>query len=764
MFSTSLEGHPNLRSSSMENAYEEPRSTSTPTSASPPLLLAPLIPTLKITEPESSHLKPALTDSPKAASETSLSTHRSSASMPFFSSMTKNKLCQTFKLEEDAVQPINGYEELVDLFDGKESVVVLDVRPYSFYLASRLKGALNICVPTTLLKRKTFTMQSVISTMSQQHKDVMQSKLNDCSISSLDIIIYDESSSLDSCSFHLFETIKKFLQENSKAANDESAKHFNLFILQNGFSDFQNRYKLFDPLNLIDTTPVLLSPSSPLSQNSQLTSPSVSPETAATTTAAGLGRISTKHTSIPAPLSGFSLPPNRFSNIVDESILKKQSASNLQSENEDDLDHGELVVPEHIKDVPLWLLPFTDKIKGYKLAKKRFVKIEKIENRRLRNLISNTLNHKTQHFPQQNAIPHNHKHLTNVSDDELNTPAGSCNICDKIDYSLPAEGLENGIKNRYSNIWPYEHSRVKLSHSQSVSHLEMNNEYFNASYVTVPLISSKRYIATQEPLETTLQDFWRCCLNNKVPMIICLTSSGLESGVPNNVPKYYHTQHFKDSNISVTLLKEEKNADCSSIVRTIQVSKEDKVHTVTQIEFQDWPDFGIPPSALSILKLIDLKNRLLEEKKLSTSSNKDSTIMVHCSAGCGRTGTFITIDLLLDSLNRTLEDDAVLASPACSLTTHSPFSQLSQKLFYDKTAEQVDIEDKAASAEDLQRFHHHNSILNFYKSDLDLVYKTVNELRRLRVSMVQNLSQYIICYEAVLKYLELKESDHQTNK
>ncbi|KAK9667505.1 phosphotyrosine-specific ptp2-like protein [Basidiobolus ranarum] len=263
-----------------------------------------------------------------------------------------------------------------------------------------------------------------------------------------------------------------------------------------------------------------------------------------------------------------------------------------------------------------------------------------------------------------------------------------------------AAGIEKGSKNRYNNIWPYEHSRVKLHN------VKMNeSDYINASFIGAKQ-SKHRYIATQAPLPSTFGDFWRMVWEQNTRVIVMLTKEE-EAG---RIKCHRYWPSFPDQSMAIDELLHIRLTGETMPVEaepTIMARRFLLTHTGTgesreifQLHFVGWPDFGIPDSPASVLRLRDLADKL-------QSDHNYGPMLVHCSAGCGRTGAFCTIDTIIasDEMNH----------------------------------ESFDVSE-------------------------DYVVKVVDQLRDQRLSMVQTLRQFVFCYEAVLWRLlgvpECCESTH----
>ena len=176
-----------------------------------------------------------------------------------------------------------------------------------------------------------------------------------------------------------------------------------------------------------------------------------------------------------------------------------------------------------------------------------------------------------------------------------------------------------------------------------------------------------------------------------------------------------------------------------AIIRTMTLSHSaypfQPLREITQLQYSSWPDFGAPAYPSQVLGLIEHCNTFVRSYAGPQGRNPNlpesqgaRPIVVHCSAGCGRTGTFCTIDSVIDQLKR--------QRIAASNGLRSRGSQ-----------GEMDIDEE----EWLDR------------DDIDLVTKTVEDLRLQRLSMVQTLRQFVLCYETVLEWL-VKETPDRLKK
>ncbi|XP_040284893.1 receptor-type tyrosine-protein phosphatase H [Bufo bufo] len=204
-----------------------------------------------------------------------------------------------------------------------------------------------------------------------------------------------------------------------------------------------------------------------------------------------------------------------------------------------------------------------------------------------------------------------------------------------------AELPENRTKNRFINVLPYDHSRVKLSIMNGIS----TSDYINANYMP-GYNSTKEFIASQGPLPNTTSDFWRMIWEHQVNTIVMLTNC-MENGrvkCEHYWPLDYTPCTYGDITVTVTsetILSEWTIGDFS-----IKHAKEPGIKYVRHFHFTAWPDHGVPDSTSSIIQFRNLVREYMDERKSSGPT------VVHCSAGVGRTGTLIALDYLMQQIEK----------------------------------------------------------------------------------------------------------------
>ncbi|XP_065834466.1 receptor-type tyrosine-protein phosphatase delta-like [Oscarella lobularis] len=195
----------------------------------------------------------------------------------------------------------------------------------------------------------------------------------------------------------------------------------------------------------------------------------------------------------------------------------------------------------------------------------------------------------------------------------------------------------NEEKNRYSNIVAYDHTRVRLNAVKG----EQGSDYINANFIDGHE-KKNAYVATQGPLKETVKDFWRMVWEQQSSTIVMLTN--LEERGRSKCFKYWPDsgQQVYDM-IQVTIKDVVTLADYTA--RTFDVARTDRLddcREVKQFHFTCWPDHGVPQHATAMLAFI--------RKVKNANESSAGPMVVHCSAGVGRTGAYIVIDAMLDRM------------------------------------------------------------------------------------------------------------------
>ncbi|XP_051987014.1 receptor-type tyrosine-protein phosphatase F-like isoform X1 [Xyrauchen texanus] len=243
-----------------------------------------------------------------------------------------------------------------------------------------------------------------------------------------------------------------------------------------------------------------------------------------------------------------------------------------------------------------------------------------------------------------------------------------------ISASLPC----NKFKNRLVNIMPFESSRVFLQPIRGVE----GSDYINASFID-GYRQQKAYIATQGTLAETTEDFWRMLWEHNSTIIVMLTKlreMGREKchqywpAERSARYQYFVVDPMAEYNMPQYILREFKVTD----------ARDGQSRTIRQFQFTDWPEQGVPKTGEGFIDFIGQVHKTKEQ------FGQDGPITVHCSAGVGRTGVFITLSIVLERMR--------------------------------------------------------------YEGVVDM-FQTIKTLRTQRPAMVQTEDQYQLCYRAALEYL-----------
>ncbi|KAI9833684.1 MAG: hypothetical protein M1826_006775 [Phylliscum demangeonii] len=601
--------------------------------------------------------------------------------------------------------------------------LLLDVRVSPRFAESRIDGALNLCIPTTLLKRPSFNLQKLADTLPRAGDKARFDTWKTCQM----LIAYDDRSGTVHDAVACASTLKKFANEGWQGTS---------YIVQGGFVEFAQRFP-----RLIDRSGRGSTPSSPAIKPT-----AGGPAATAAPVAGGCPMPATQHAANPF-----------FSNI-------RQNMDLLDGVGQMAIKRPAAMTCELEERLPAWLraaIEITDEGKG---VSDRFLRIEQAEQRRMQAALS-----------------------VNVA---YGSPAGDGT------GAIQIAGIEKGAKNRYNNIWPYDHARVKLQEMA-----EGSCDYINASHCKAPW-SNRRYIATQGPMPITYQvcpprpvahrrvdelthrgpqDFWSLVWEQDVRVIVMLTAE--QEGGQQKCHPYWTGKDF--GFLRLKTISEQKVAlkplpdsaqrppdhDATEffspvlspggvsghgdlpphiIVRKFCLSHTSHpfspVREITQLQYASWPDFNAPAHPLHVLRLLEHCDAVVRTTMRSSSSaipfhasqpfpHGQRPVLVHCSAGCGRTGTFCTIDTVLDMLKRRHAQGIGAHPPPLSpLPTTAAAAAAAPSPGSSSTMGAVDT-----------------SWLG--RDDLDLVEQTVEHFRRQRISMVQSLRQYVLCYETVLEWL-----------
>uniref|UniRef100_A0A8C2YWL8 protein-tyrosine-phosphatase n=1 Tax=Cyclopterus lumpus TaxID=8103 RepID=A0A8C2YWL8_CYCLU len=197
---------------------------------------------------------------------------------------------------------------------------------------------------------------------------------------------------------------------------------------------------------------------------------------------------------------------------------------------------------------------------------------------------------------------------------------------------------QNKPRNRFNNVLPYDWCRVKLS----ASNPNETSDYINACYIP-GYNNNREYIATQGPLPSTVNEFWKMIWEQRVKGIVMVTNC--TEGGRTKCERYWPADRKPCSygELVVTIRSEQREPEWTLREFRGNTSEE---HTVRHFHFTAWPDHGVPQGTEILIQFRGLVRRHIE------SDGAEAPTVVHCSAGVGRTGTIIALDVLLQQLEK----------------------------------------------------------------------------------------------------------------
>uniref|UniRef100_A0A7M4ELV5 Tyrosine-protein phosphatase non-receptor type n=1 Tax=Crocodylus porosus TaxID=8502 RepID=A0A7M4ELV5_CROPO len=201
-----------------------------------------------------------------------------------------------------------------------------------------------------------------------------------------------------------------------------------------------------------------------------------------------------------------------------------------------------------------------------------------------------------------------------------------------------AKYQENRNRNRYRDVSPYDHSRVKL--------LNTENDYINASLV-VTEEAQRNYILTQKykgPLPNTCCHFWLMVWQQKTKAVVMLNRIVEKDSV--KCAQYWPTKEeevmmFKETGFRVRLVSEDIKSYYTVHLLQLENISSGESRMITHFHYTTWPDFGVPESPASFL------NFLFKVRESGSLNPEHGPAVIHCSAGIGRSGTFSLVDTCL---------------------------------------------------------------------------------------------------------------------
>ncbi|KAG5732080.1 Receptor-type tyrosine-protein phosphatase zeta [Termitomyces sp. T112] len=615
--------------------------------------------------------------------------------------------------------------------------LVLDIRPHAAHADARLPRALSLSVPSTLLKRPLFSLERLAEMLHSSAARHRFLAFND----SARILVYDADSNIINESSNIYGLLRKF-----------RSAHFtgDLIWLRGGFQAVWREHRQLvdsgphpeehDDDDTDDTasapstgTPILCTRRLPMSAFGPMstTLPRASPLQPALATNPFFDAVRqntelshgvTERIPLCLPnrvrkrISDLPFPwlreiAKRADRIPRPQVAHPRTHINTQGQTS----HAAFsqsrplsrISRDYHSDSPSSgslsdssesdTAPSTADIKeGTEALAMQFYRIEVAEQRRLMGVMEHH-SKESRHPPARDFFPGN-----------------------SFPFSITA-GVEKGSKNRYRHIWPFEHARVKLCQTRREGKDAELDDYVNASFVQ-PLGTTKKYIATQGPLEATFEDFWRLTWQQNVHVIVMLTQEVENSmvkcgtywadstpatrertfgmlrvtlvskvGLPGNVDLMLEEPPVPAAGFGfgvgaiygiegVRAKKQRRRV--TTIKRTFRLEHRGYPNAgpreVVQLQYLEWPDMNVPEDARGVLGLVREVEKAVKETGENCESPVDRReseseghgevdplsgvarhvmggrrpVLLHCSAGVGRTGCFIALDAVLDGIRR----------------------------------------------------------------------------------------------------------------
>ncbi|KAF2226408.1 hypothetical protein BDZ85DRAFT_256120 [Elsinoe ampelina] len=642
-----------------------------------------------------------------------------------------------------------------------EHFLILDLRVSTQYAKSRIVGALNLCIPTTLMKRPSFTVEKLAETFKSNDQ---RSKFDSWRKSKY-IIVYDAAASQMKDAMICINTIKKFESEGYTGIT---------YIIRGGFAEFSKKFPKY-----VDKGLGLASNGAP----TKLTLPG---QEEPLPVIGGCPMPATKQAANPF-----------FGNI-------RQNMDLIGGVGQMPIKKPSNVSKSTMQELPPWLQLASDDGNNGKSVSDKFLRIEKREQKRMQDALSGEVSY--------------------------GTPSSQSPIGVRI------AGIEKGAKNRYNNIWPFEHTRVKLEDVESngcdyvnANHIKssLSNKRYIATQGPIPVTFADFWnvvwqqdvrvivmlTAEKEGNQVKAHNYWSD--SNYGPFNLSLLSEQKATLDLAKISRHRARSSRKssesygrgstESNRKASLdkpgiVRNDSTGESAAIiipnhtpsesepyvvVRRFTLSHSNQpfspIREITHLQYSSWPDFGAPAHPAHLLGLVEQTDAVVRSITHTKHNEPDPEgsrqVLVHCSAGCGRTGTFCTVDTVIDIIKRQRQEREKRhrshrdASPM-DLDTKSPtkglgspfnpsFGSLNSAVeksnpFFDSagssTAKGKQEVEKQIEKEDEAREWDMNGQWTL-EDGTDLIEKTVEDFRHQRLSMVQSLRQFVLCYESVLEWL-----------
>ncbi|PGH28795.1 heat shock transcription factor, other eukaryote [[Emmonsia] crescens] len=640
-----------------------------------------------------------------------------------------------------------------------DTTLLLDVRPYPQFTQARIKGALNLCIPTTLLKRPSFNLKKLEDTFAGDEEKKRFARWQQCTR----IIVYDSSTTQLKDASTLINVLKKFTSEGWKGEPS---------IVRGGFTQFSAEFP--DQI-----------------ESNQSNEPA--------NFAAGQPRsISLVLPNKPGIAGGCCIPKSNttahpfFSNI-------RQNMDLIDGVGQIPIKLPPSMSAKTRQMLPQWLARAADVQDKGKRVSEKFLQIERAEQNRMQEALTNCVSYGS---PGSGGSP---KKTFRIAGLEKGSKNRYNNIYPYDHSRVRLQGVPTGSCD-YVNA-----SFIQSSHS---------NKRYIATQAPIPATFNDFWrvvweqdirvivmlTAESEGPQLKCHPYWKAAdygpLNVKpfaerrIPLSYSSpspsSSSSSSSSSPSNPQQQQQQQQQqqrrpsgqrratnpltqfekfdaqKDTTQSASAEDDTPHATVRHLTLSHSAYPFQPIREITQLQYSHWPDFGTPADPAHLVRLIEEVNQIAHAANgravgagggNSSSSRATETttaatfldpeaegqrrILVHCSAGCGRTGTYCTVDSVVDMLKRKRRETLGVG---LGLTDRRK-----------RTEGGSSNGGNGAGAGSAGGFGGDDDWLR--RDDIDLIAATVEDFRLQRLSMVQSLKQFVLCYESVLEWIALHEAE-----
>ncbi|OIW22926.1 hypothetical protein CONLIGDRAFT_562991, partial [Coniochaeta ligniaria NRRL 30616] len=686
--------------------------------------------------------------------------------------------------------------QLEDLMEHTPSseLLILDLRVSPQYALSRIKGALNLCIPTTLLKRPTFNLQKLQTTFQGEQE---QGKFANWQNTSY-LVVYDAFSSDRRDALSAMNMIKKFVNEGYSGSMN---------ILRGGFNAFAANY------------PELVDRNAGPAGGTGLTLGNTGSKDGRPTIAPVIGGVM---------LPGGSNNPNPFfSNIRQNQDLV------------DGVGQIKIGVPAGLtpESLPLWLREAADEADKGKKVSDKFLRIELTEQSRMKDAYSafklsdaggnGAEETRVQLSGIEKGGKNRYKDILPFEHARVRLAGRPEGACDYVNAShlrstrshkryIASQGpLPATFDDFWSVIWDQDVRVIVMLTAESEGGQLKCHPYWNGREfgpIKLRSLSEKKVsldidksrsnsLATPGPAADSSSNASQAELGRRRAN----TTTSLESGAPTPSQPNLSSQSSNAGDTPYVIVRKFALSHAAHPFAPIR--------EITQLHYPSWPDFGAPAQPSHLLALVELAN-VMQRPALpldypstmapDVSENASDTaplswydspesgdhvrpMLVHCSAGCGRTGAFCTVDSVIDMLKRQRLTHIIRANASQPLEKRKRGSVSAKGEKKDAEGD-VDMDAsispldaskdtstffrptltaskpsgssgsiaKSASGEEID--------LSWLDDDtVDLIASTVEDFRRQRLSMVQSLRQFVLCYETAIEWIWRLQQQGQTS-